>query len=118
MAVSIKRIYAPVAAADGFRILIDRLWPRGMKKQDASVDVWLKEVAPSTALRKWFDHDPHKWEQFKKKYLTELRGSAALKELISLAHKHKTLTLLFAAKEETYNHAVILQQYLKEHAGK
>ena len=112
MIVKIKRIYEPFAGPDGYRILVDRLWPRGIKKENAQLDMWLKEVAPSATLRKWFNHDPGKWKQFSEKYHRELKGSAALQELFSVSGKHKTVTLLFAAKEEQYNNAVILQQLL------
>ena len=82
MAVKIKRVYEPAANTDGYRILIDRLWPRGLSKERAQVDKWLKEVAPSTELRKWFNHDPEKWEAFREKYHKELTGSAAFAELL------------------------------------
>jgi uncharacterized protein YeaO (DUF488 family) len=107
-----KRIYEPRSKADGFRILVDRLWPRGVKKEDAHYDDWLKEVAPSTELRKWFNHDPEKWTPFKAKYKTELKGSEALKELRALIKKHKTVTLLYGAKDEEHNHALALKQFL------
>jgi uncharacterized protein YeaO (DUF488 family) len=112
MAINLKRIYEPYTAADGYRILVDRLWPRGVKKEGAHIDKWLKEVAPSTALRKWFDHDPGKWEQFRIKYHTELNGSPAFKELLADINQHHTITLLYAAKDEQYNQAVVLQQFI------
>jgi uncharacterized protein YeaO (DUF488 family) len=114
MAIQIKRIYEPYAESDGYRILIDRLWPRGMKKENARIDKWLKEVAPSTTLRKWFDHDPEKWDQFRQKYHAELSGSAALGELLSYVDKHKTITLLFAAKDQEHNHAIVLLQFITD----
>lgn len=112
MSIKIKRAYEPVAKADGYRVLIDRLWPRGVKKEEAQVDEWLKEVAPSATLRKWFGHDPEKWAQFKKKYHTELKDSEALEQLRSLAKEHKTLTLVYAAKDEEHNNAVVLQDII------
>jgi uncharacterized protein YeaO (DUF488 family) len=116
MAVKIKRIYEPYSPDDGYRILIDRLWPRGIKKEDAHIDIWLKEIAPSTALRKWFNHEPEKWEAFRKKYHEELNASTTFKELVSYLRKHKVITLLYAAKEEKLNHAIVLQQFILDHS--
>lgn len=116
MSIKIKRIYEPFAKTDGFRVLIDRLWPRGMKKEDAHIDIWMKDIAPSTELRKWFDHDPDKWDEFRMKYHHELKTSDALKEIHAIIGQHTTITLLFAAKEEQYNHAIVLQEFLKEHS--
>lgn len=113
MSVKVKRIYEPFAEADGYRILVDRLWPRGIKKEKANIDKWLKEVAPSTALRKWYNHDPEKWTQFQKKYHAEIKGSDAFKELLSDVHEHKTVTFLYSSKEEKYNQAIALQQFIK-----
>lgn len=111
MAISIKRVYEPAASSDGKRILVDRLWPRGLSKVDAKVDLWLKEIAPSTELRKWFGHDPEKWKDFQSKYKTELKGNPALAEL-KAAVKDAKATLLFAAKDEDHNNAVVLKQIL------
>jgi len=116
MAVKIKRIYEPYLPDDGYRILIDRLWPRGIKKEGAHIDIWLKEIAPSTALRKWFNHEPEKWEEFRRKYHDELNVSKAFSELTSNLRKHKTITLLYAAKEEKLNHAIVLQQFINDHS--
>jgi uncharacterized protein YeaO (DUF488 family) len=118
MAIHIKRIYEPFSAKDEFRVLTDRLWPRGIKKENAHIDLWLKEVAPTTPLRLWFDHDPEKWKEFRKKYLAELKGSEALKELRACARQNNILTLLFAAKEEKYNHTVILRELLKKSSAR
>jgi len=108
--ISIKRIYEPYAASDGFRILVDRLWPRGLKKEDARVDRWMKEVAPSSALRKWFDHDPAKWAEFTHWYQEELQANPAFAELTGLIkEKGSAVTLLYAAKDEAHNQAVVLQ---------
>jgi uncharacterized protein YeaO (DUF488 family) len=112
MAIKLKRIYEPYSAADGYRILVDRLWPRGMKKDAAHIDEWLKEIAPSTALRKWFNHEPEKWDQFRIKYHAELDGSAAFHEFLADIKRHQTITLLFAAKDEKYNQAVALRQFI------
>lgn len=112
MSIAIKRVYEPFSKADGYRILVDRLWPRGIKKEDAHVDLWLKEVAPSTALRKWFNHEPEKWKSFLTKYKAELKESAALEELTALLRQHKTVTLLYGAKDEQHNQAVALKQFM------
>lgn len=112
MSVTIKRIYEQVATSDGFRVLVDRLWPRGVSKEVARVDVWLKEVAPSTGLRKWFDHDPAKWAEFRERYRRELKDAPALSELIGLVRKHRRVTLLFGTKEERFNQAVVLKELL------
>lgn len=111
MAIAIKRVYEPFSKTDGYRILVDRLWPRGIKKEDSHVDQWLKEVAPSTALRKWFNHEPEKWKSFLTKYKAELKGSAALDELQALLKQHKTVTLLYGAKDEQHNQAVALKKF-------
>jgi uncharacterized protein YeaO (DUF488 family) len=114
MSIKIKRVYEPFEKSDGHRILVDRLWPRGIKKENAHIDVWIKEVAPSTALRKWFDHDPKKWKDFILKYKAEIKDATALKELKSEAGKYKIVTLVYAAKDEEYNNAVVLQQVLEK----
>lgn len=108
----IKRVYEPFEKADGFRILVDRLWPRGMKKETAHIDVWMKEVSPSTALRKAFHQDTSKWTDFNKAYKAELKNSPAINELVSLCKEHKTVTFLYAAKDEQHNHAQILLKYI------
>lgn len=112
--IKIKRVYEPAVKNDGYRILIDRVWPRGLTKAKAHIDLWLKEIAPSTQLRQWFKHDPEKWPEFKKRYSKELSSK---KELIAIileeAHKH-TVTILFGAKDEKHNNAVALNEYLKK----
>jgi uncharacterized protein YeaO (DUF488 family) len=115
--VNIKRIYEPFSEADGYRVLVDRLWPRGIKKEEAHMDKWMKDIAPSAALRKWIHHEPDKWEQFIRKYHTELNGSAVLEELLSDISEHKIVTLLFAAKDKDHNHALVLQQFIKSHSA-
>ena|SRR5258705_14015491 len=112
--IKIKRIYKLPSASDGYRILIDRLWPRGMKKEAANINVWMKEIAPSTELRKWFNHEPEKWESFLAKYKTELDHSSSLEELRSLTKKHKIITLLYSAKDEQHNHAIALKSFLPQ----
>ncbi len=108
MAVIVKRIYEPAAAQDGYRVLVDRLWPRGIKKEKAGIDTWLKEVAPSAKLRSWFHGGEGSFADFKKKYLAELKQNPALKELKTLVKENKKVTLLYAAKDEHENHALIL----------
>ena len=111
----IKRAYAPPGPEDGCRVLVDRLWPRGLSKQAASVDVWVKEIAPSTELRKWFGHDPERWPEFQRRYREELKTAertAALEQLRDLERENRVVTLLFGAREEAYNHAVMLQEIL------
>ena len=110
--IKLKRAYEPKEKTDGFRILVDRLWPRGIKKEDLEIDVWLKEVAPSSALRKWFNHDPEKWATFKTKYKAELKQSAMLDELKQFVKKHKKITLAYGAKNEEHNQAVVLKELL------
>ncbi|MEO6632639.1 MAG: DUF488 domain-containing protein [Mucilaginibacter sp.] len=109
--VVIKRIYEPADPSDGFRILVDRLWPRGMKKEDAGIDLWMKAVAPTDALRKWFHHDGGGWDEFRHKYVLELKDNPAVDELHSLVKEHKTVTLLYAAKDEMQNHALVLKEF-------
>ena len=116
--IKIKRAYEPIARSDGFRILVDRLWPRGIKKQDAHFDLWLKEVAPSDELRKWFNHEPEKWEAFRKKYLTELQLSPATEELIEQVQQHTTVTLVYSAKDEQHNQAVVIKEFLENNEVK
>ena len=113
MMIKIKRIYEKHSPDDGFRILIDRLWPRGVSKDDAHVDVWFKEIAPTDHLRKWFSHDPKKWETFKKKYIKELKeNKSSLDKIKDLKKEHKIITLIFSAKDEQHNNAVVLSEFL------
>ena len=106
-----KRVYEPAAKDDGYRVLVDRLWPRGLTKEKAHVDLWLKEVAPSTELRNWFQHDPEKWPEFQKRYRSELKPEA-LESLRKLEKQHKSVTLLYGAKSEERNQAVALLNIL------
>jgi uncharacterized protein YeaO (DUF488 family) len=112
--VKIKRIYEPFDEQDGMRILVDRLWPRGVKKETAHLDEWMKAVAPSTELRKWFNHDTPNWDQFKLKYTHELTQNNAVEELLHVIKNNKTVTLLYAAHDEQRNHALVLQQFIGE----
>lgn len=110
--IRLKRVFGPPAAADGERILVDRLWPRGMRKEAAALDGWMKELAPSTELRRWFGHDPARWEGFRKRYEAELaQHRDLLDELRRRARKHR-VTLLFAARDEAHNEAVVLKDVL------
>ena len=111
--IKVKRVYDDSSAEDGIRILVDRLWPRGLKKEAARLDDWLKEIAPSNELRKWFGHDPDRWEEFKARYFHELeRQNEAINKIREKASS-STVTLLFAARDETYNNAVALREYLE-----
>jgi uncharacterized protein YeaO (DUF488 family) len=111
--VAIKRVYEAYDKKDGYRVLVDRLWPRGMSKENAHVDLWLKDIAPSTELRKWFAHDPKKWTAFKQKYRRELKAnSESVKILKQLSKKHSKLSLLYGAKDETHNEALVLAAML------
>ena len=111
--IKVKRIYETSSSQDGWRILVDRLWPRGVSKENAKIDLWLKEVAPSDKLRKWFGHDPKKWGDFKKKYELELMEKRELLLEIKRAEKERgTVTLLYSAKDEEHNQAVALIEIL------
>ncbi len=110
--IKVKRIYQAADQKDGFRILVDRIWPRGLTKEAARIDLWLKDVAPSTPLRKWFGHDPALWEEFRKRYFAELDQTPGPVEQILSKAKKKRVTLLFGAKDEQHNNAVALKQYL------
>ena len=113
--IKIKRIYEDYSEFDGYRILVDRLWPRGISKERAKVDLWLKEIAPSNDLRKWYHDNSEKREQFQKKYLLEIeKNSTLLYETKKLIHEQKNITLLSASKDPKPIHAVILQQKLEE----
>ncbi|AKM09395.1 DUF488 domain-containing protein [Croceicoccus naphthovorans] len=110
----IKRIYDAPASTDGKRVLVDRIWPRGVSKESAKLDLWLKEIAPSTGLRKWFDHDPARFEEFSDRYCEELKAnSEAVSELCDLADQGD-VTLLYAARDSRVNHAVVLAELLEQ----
>lgn len=113
MNVMLKRAYDPVAKGDGKRVLVDRLWPRGITKAKAQIDLWLKEVAPSTELRQWFHHELANWTEFQKRYKAELKGNPALAELKALARRGD-LTLVYSAKDEQHNQARVLKQLLEK----
>lgn len=113
--VKLKRIYEEPSKADGLRILVERLWPRGISKERAALDLWLKEVAPSADLRKWFGHDPARWQEFKKRYNAELRQNKEPVNLLKQKAKNNTITLLYAAHDEEHNGALVLKDYLEHH---
>ena len=117
MDMRLKRAYEPSKKDDGFRVLVDRLWPRGVSKSSARIDLWLKEIAPSAALRKWFGHDPLKWDAFRARYFRELQKNpkavAQLNEII----RNGPVTLLFAAKDQEHNNVVALKEYLESGRG-
>jgi len=110
--VAIKRVYEEPSKADGLRILVDRLWPRGLTKERARVDLWLKEIAPSTELRRWFGHDPNRWREFKERYLDELKTHGEPMAILRQETAKGPVTLLFAARDMEHNEAVILKRVL------
>jgi uncharacterized protein YeaO (DUF488 family) len=113
--IRIKRIYEPASEADGFRLLIDRLWPRGISKEKAKIDLWLPNISPSAELRKWFNHEPEKWLEFQSRFLEELKEKNELiEEITTIINNNSTVTFLFAAKNEQHNNAVVLQQYFSK----
>jgi uncharacterized protein YeaO (DUF488 family) len=119
MEVRLKRAYEQADSADGFRVLVDRLWPRGIKKADLRLGAWLKDIAPSTELRKWFHHDPERWPEFCKRYKAELKDPELQKTIadtVQKAKKHSTITLIYAAKDTEHNEAVVLQALFKKRA--
>jgi uncharacterized protein YeaO (DUF488 family) len=110
----IKRIYDTPTKADGYRVLVDRLWPRGISKKTARIDLWMKEIAPSHALRKWFGHNPARWAGFQRRYRTELRAMPQrVAQMKGLIKEHSTVTLVFAARDEKRNQAAVLRTYLR-----
>lgn len=114
MSIKLKRVYEPPDDQDGYRILVDRLWPRGLSKESARVDLWLQRLAPSTELRKWYRHDVDKWPEFQRRYQAELLGHDELLELIrDIERHHKVVTLLFGAKDESHNEANVLLEELE-----
>ena len=107
--VKLKRAYEPPAATDGTRILIDRLWPRGISKEKAALDQWMKEIAPSTKLRKWFGHDPARWDEFRRRYATEVHDNAALLDQLRSFARRGPITLVYSAHDELHNDAIVLR---------
>ena len=116
--VDIKRVYEQAGDEDGVRILVDRLWPRGVSKERAALSGWLKDVAPSPDLRRWWHHDPDRFEDFARRYRTELDDNPALEDLLSIVREHDRTTLVYAAKDPAVNHALILRDYVRQALGK
>lgn len=112
--IHIKRIYDEPEPADGVRVLVDRLWPRGIRKQNAAIDVWARELAPSAGLRQWFRHDPTRWTAFRESYRQELRAQAAVLQTLRDCGRTQRLTLLYAARDPVFNHAVVLLEVLRQ----
>lgn len=115
--VALKRVYEEAEPSDGLRVLVDRLWPRGVTKDGAHLDRWEKELAPSDELRRWFAHDPEKWPEFRRRYRAELSVQAALLHELAQESKKGRVTLLYAAKDEEHNNAVVLKEMLEESTG-
>jgi uncharacterized protein YeaO (DUF488 family) len=111
--IRVKRVYEEPSPDDGARVLVDRLWPRGLSKEEAGLDVWLKEVAPSSELRKWYGHDPGKWDEFKRRYAAELEGKEDLLRELEVKARKGRLTLLFGSKEVQYNNAIALKELVE-----
>ena len=109
----LKRVYDPLESDDGRRILVDRLWPRGLTREAAAIDVWMKEIAPSDQLRRWFGHDPERWEEFRCRYINELGEQRGLINQLRLESDRSTVTLLYAAKDLCHNNAIILKSIIE-----
>ena len=112
--IKLKRVYEQVEPSDGFRILADRLWPRGISKEEAHVDEWLRDIAPTTELRKWFGHDPEKWPAFERRYRAELKAKTQLLEKLLADAAGRDITLVYASREQKYNNVTVLKEVLKE----
>lgn len=117
MKIKIKRVYEQPDNGDGVRILVDRLWPRGLTRENASVDLWMKEIAPSTKLRKWFGHDPDKWKSFRTRYETEIRHRDDLVNVLKQKAMEGTITILYGARDQKHNEALVLKQFLEKELG-
>ena len=113
--IKLKRVYESPSPKDGLRVLVERLWPRGLAKERAAVDLWLKDVAPSPELRKWFGHDPARWEQFQERYRQELREKKDAVQILRQKGKEGTVTLVYAARDEDHNGALVLKRLLQGH---
>ncbi len=110
--IRLKRAYEPADPGDGVRILVDRLWPRGVSKNAAAIDRWMKDIAPSADLRRWFGHDPARWEEFRRRYTAELHQNAPLLDELRALARHDTITLVYGARDEAHNDAVVLRDLL------
>jgi uncharacterized protein YeaO (DUF488 family) len=116
--IKLKRVYEPASSSDGGRYLVERLWPRGMKKTALRIDAWLKDVAPSTTLRQWFNHDPKKWEEFQRRYRRELKANPdALRPILNAAQRGN-VTLVYSSHDAEHNNAVVLKEYVEQKAGR
>lgn len=113
--IQLKRAYDPASRTDGARFLVERLWPRGVKKTSLMIKSWLKEVGPSTELRKWFSHDPAKWDKFRSRYVDELKANPDAWQPIMEAARHGTVTLIYSSRDTEHNNAVALQEFLQQH---
>ena len=113
MQLKVKRVYEPPSRIDGKRVLVDRLWPRGLARKEARIDLWLKEVAPSDTLRKWFGHDPSRWGEFKRRYSQELKERGEAAEAIRLMARGEVVTLLYGARDQEHNNAVALKEFVE-----
>lgn len=112
--IKLKRIYEEPSDADGYRIFVDRLWARGVKKEKAAIDLWLKDITPSPELRRWYSHDPEKFEEFSKSYRDELeQNPEPVEKVLALEEEHETITLLYAARDTKHSHALVLQDFLR-----
>jgi uncharacterized protein YeaO (DUF488 family) len=116
--VLIKRVYNPPAPDDGYRVLVDRLWPRGVSRERAELDAWLKDIAPSPQLRTWWDHDPAELDEFTRRYRAELNHNPAVDELRESLERHPRVTLVYAARDQNVNHAAVLRHYLRPHGDR
>lgn len=115
MSICVKRVYDPPDVADGYRILVDRLWPRGLTREAAQVDVWLRDIGPTTELRKWFDHEADRWPEFQARYTYELRGHGQLLDLVQdIERHHERVTLLYGARDRVHNEAQVIAEALSE----
>lgn len=114
LSITHKRAYEPPAVADGARVLVDRIWPRGLSKEKLKLDAWYKEIAPGTELRKWFNHDPARWEEFCQRYQMELQRQQSLAQGLLKESKNNKITLVYGAKDERHNHALVLQKFLED----
>jgi len=114
----LKRVYEPAASSDGIRFLVEQLWPRGVKKTALQVDAWLKDVGPSTTLRRWFNHDPGKWNEFRRRYFRELEANAEAVDPILKAARRGRVTLVYSSRDTEHNNAVALKDYLESRIGK
>lgn len=113
--INIKRVYDKAEKTDGARLLVERLWPRGIKKESLQIESWLKDVGPTTELRKWFSHDPEKWDEFRRRYFAELQANRTAWQPILTAAKQGTVTLIYSSHDQEHNNAVALREFLKRH---